>query len=109
MILCGLPHEWWARLRIAYWLSKERPMARRKFTVEFKRSAVKLVQQQGYTVTEAARSLGVDPGAGSVELFDAVCPDDWWAAKHYDGAVGYVNFASFTGLIDDLFRCILRP
>jgi len=33
-------------------------MARRKFTREFKESAVRLVQQQGYTVAEAARSLG---------------------------------------------------
>jgi transposase len=35
-------------------------MARRKFTIEFKRSAVQLVQQQGYTVAQAAESLGVD-------------------------------------------------
>ena len=38
-------------------------MGRRKFTVEFKKSAVQLVQQQGYTAVEAARSLGVDPGS----------------------------------------------
>ena len=36
-------------------------MARRKFTREFKVSAVKLVQEQGYSPAEAARSLGVDP------------------------------------------------
>lgn len=36
-------------------------MARRKFTREFKVSAVRLVNEQGYTVGEAARSLGVDP------------------------------------------------
>lgn len=36
-------------------------MARRKFSLEFKKSAVQLVKQQGYTLTEAARSLGVDP------------------------------------------------
>ena len=36
-------------------------MPRRKFTREFKVSAVKLVNEQGYTVPEAARSLGVDP------------------------------------------------
>lgn len=35
-------------------------MARRKFTREFKVSAVKLVSEQGYTVAEAAKSLGVD-------------------------------------------------
>ncbi len=32
---------------------------RRSYTDEFKRDAVKLVSDQGYTVAEAARSLGV--------------------------------------------------
>jgi transposase len=36
-------------------------MSRRRFTREFKISAVKLVQDQGYTIGEAAKSLGVDP------------------------------------------------
>lgn len=36
-------------------------MARRKFTREFKLSAVKLVNERGYTIPEAARSLGIDP------------------------------------------------
>jgi transposase len=35
-------------------------MARRKFTREFKVSAVKLVTEQGYSVAQAAKSLGVD-------------------------------------------------
>ena len=35
-------------------------MARRKFTREFKLSAVQLVNQQGYSVAQAAKSLGVD-------------------------------------------------
>ena len=35
-------------------------MAKRKFSVEFKMSAVKLVREQGYTVPQAAKSLGVD-------------------------------------------------
>jgi transposase len=38
-------------------------MARRKFTREFKLSAIKLVSEQGYTVPEAAKSLGVDQGS----------------------------------------------
>lgn len=38
-------------------------MARRKFTPEFKISAVKLVREQGYTIPEAAKSLGVDQGS----------------------------------------------
>lgn len=46
-------------------------MARRKFTREFKRSAVQLVNQQGYSIAEAAKSLGVDPNSvrGWVEKF----------------------------------------
>jgi transposase len=36
-------------------------MARRKYTREFKVSAVKLVNEQGYSIPNAARSLGVDP------------------------------------------------
>ena len=35
-------------------------MGRRAYTREFKVSAVKLVQEQDYTVVEAAKSLGVD-------------------------------------------------
>ena len=35
-------------------------MPRRTYTHEFKVSAVKLVNEQGYSVREAARSLGVD-------------------------------------------------
>lgn len=35
-------------------------MARRKYTREFKLSAVKLVKEQGYSIAEAAKSLGVD-------------------------------------------------
>lgn len=34
-------------------------MPRRRFTREFKISAAKLVSEQGYTVPEAAKSLGV--------------------------------------------------
>ncbi len=37
-------------------------MARRKFTREFKLSAVKLVNEQGYTIPAAAKSLGIDAG-----------------------------------------------
>ena len=35
-------------------------MARKRYSREFKVSAVKLVTEQGYTVAEAAKSLGVD-------------------------------------------------
>ncbi len=38
-------------------------MSRRKYTREFKISAVKLVNEQGYSPCEAARSLGVDPAS----------------------------------------------
>ena len=48
-------------------------MARRKFTREFKLSAVKLVNEQGYTISQAGKSLGVDPNCvrGWVEKFSA--------------------------------------
>ena len=36
-------------------------MPRRRFTREFKLSAVQLVNQQGYSIAEAAKSLGIDP------------------------------------------------
>lgn len=35
-------------------------MARRSYTREFKLSAVKLVKEQGYSIAQAAKSLGVD-------------------------------------------------
>lgn len=38
-------------------------MARRKYTKEFKVSAVRLVNEQGYTIPDAAKSLGVDPNS----------------------------------------------
>lgn len=38
-------------------------MSRRKYTREFKVSAVKLVNEQGYSVTDAAKSLGIDPAS----------------------------------------------
>ncbi|VAX29040.1 hypothetical protein MNBD_NITROSPIRAE01-1948 [hydrothermal vent metagenome] len=34
---------------------------RRNHTKEFKEEAVKLVSEQGYAITEAARNLGVNP------------------------------------------------
>jgi transposase len=48
-------------------------MPRRKYTREFKLSAVKLVNEQGYSIPEAARSLGVDPNCvrGWVGMFSA--------------------------------------
>jgi transposase len=48
-------------------------MARRKFTREFKLSAVQLVNQQGYSIAEAAKSLGVDANSVRywVEKFSA--------------------------------------
>ena len=35
---------------------------RKKYTIEFKRDAVRLVTEQGYKQTEAARNLGIDRG-----------------------------------------------
>jgi transposase len=47
---------------------------RRKFTREFKEEAVKLITEQGYKISEAARNLGVIAmywDAGSVSLKEA--------------------------------------
>jgi transposase len=46
-------------------------MSRRKFSREFKLSAVQLVNQQGYGIPEAAKSLWVDPNCvrGWIEKF----------------------------------------
>ena len=38
-------------------------MARRKYTREFKVSAVRLVNEQGYSSSQAAKNLGVDPAS----------------------------------------------
>ncbi len=60
----GLPHVWWTRRTdIIIGCPKGAIMAKRKFTREFKVSVVKLVQEQGYSCGEAARSLGVDPNS----------------------------------------------
>jgi transposase-like protein len=46
-------------------------MGRRRFTREFKLSAVKLVNEQGYSPAEAGKSLGVDSNSvrGWLEKF----------------------------------------
>ena len=53
-------------------------MPRRKYTREFKVSAVKLVNEQGYSISEAGRSLGVDPnsvrGWEQVRVLVTRCP-----------------------------------
>src|ERR1700728_1030378 len=48
-------------------------MGKRKFTREFKASAVRLVNEQGYTIPDAARSLGIDPSnvRGWMKKFDS--------------------------------------
>jgi transposase len=45
-------------------------MVRRKYSLEFKQSAVQLVREREYTVVEASKSLGVD--ASSIR---------WWLKK----------------------------
>jgi transposase-like protein len=39
------------------------PIGRRRFLREFKVSVVLLVAEQGYTVPQAAKNLGVDPAS----------------------------------------------
>ena len=51
-------------------------MAKRTFSLEFKESAVKLVTERGYTVVEAAKSLGVEANSirGWLKKFPAESP-----------------------------------
>ena len=53
-------------------------MPRRRYTREFKVSAVKLVNEQGYSIPEAARSLGVDAAnvRAWVEKFSSTTSED---------------------------------
>ncbi len=60
-------------------------MARRKFTREFKVSAVRLVNAQGYSIPQAAKSLGVDPA--SVREWVAKLSSEDGLAPAGDGAV----------------------
>jgi transposase len=60
-------------------------MGRRKFTREFKMSAVQLVNQQGYSVLEAAKSLGVDPN--SIRYWISKFSDEEGMAPSGEGAV----------------------
>jgi transposase len=64
-------------------------MARRKFTREFKVSAVKLVNQQGYSIPDAARSLGVDPN--SVRAWVEKFSSEAGLAPAGDGALAAEN------------------
>jgi transposase len=64
-------------------------MARRKFAREFKVSAVKLVNEQGYTIPQAAQSLGVD--AGSVRYWVSRLSDQAGMGPTGDGAMAAEN------------------
>ena len=61
-------------------------MARRKFTREFKVSAVRLVNRQGYSIVQAAESLGVDRGSVRDWVKQLSSSEDGLAASG-DGAV----------------------
>lgn len=60
-------------------------MPRRRFSREFKLSAVKLVNEQGYSIADAAKSLGIDRAnvRGWVQQF----ADDDAAAPKGEGAL----------------------
>jgi transposase len=60
-------------------------MPKRKFTREFKLSAVQLVNQQGYKIAAAAKSLGVD--AANVRGWVRQFSSEPGAAPAGDGAV----------------------
>jgi len=44
--------------------------------------------------------IGVDMGGEPVAILNEVCPDDYWAAMHHDGAVAYDVAAGFVGHLD---------
>ncbi len=64
-------------------------MPRRKYTREFKLSAVKLVNEQGYGIPEAARSLGVDAAnvRAWVEKFSSTSPKEGGVIPSGEGAL----------------------
>ena len=64
-------------------------MARRKFTREFKLSAVRLVNEQGYTIPEAAKCLGI--GQGSVRQWVEKFSSEAGLAPTGDGALKAEN------------------
>jgi transposase len=60
-------------------------MPRRRFSREFKLSAVKLVNEQGYSIPDAAKSLGID--AANVRGWLEKFADDVQAAPSGEGAL----------------------
>lgn len=64
-------------------------MPRKRYTREFKLSAVKLVNEQGYSIPEAARSLGVDPAnvRAWVEKFSSTSVEDGGVVPSGEGAL----------------------
>jgi len=64
-------------------------MPRRRYTREFKLSAVKLVNEQGYSIPDASRSLGVDAANVRlwVEKLSTTAPDEGGVALSGEGAL----------------------
>ena len=64
-------------------------MPRKRYTREFKVSAVRLVNEQGYSIPEAARSLGVDAAnvRAWVEKFSSAAPDEGGVMPTGEGAL----------------------
>ena len=60
-------------------------MPRRRFSREFKISAVKLVNEQGYSIVDAAKSLGID--AANVRDWVKRFSDEPGAAPTGEGAL----------------------
>jgi transposase len=63
------------------------PRIRRAYTPEFKAEAVKFVTEQGYSVAEAARSLGINPNRSATGSESskprANTPSPVAASEHY--------------------------
>jgi transposase len=74
-------------------------MGKRKFTPEFKRSAVALVVEQNYTREEAARNLGIK-----------ICTLDNWLHAHrrLNGAAGVAEELDLKKRVAQLERELAR-
>ena len=54
---------------------------RKKYTIEFKQDAVRLVTEQGYKQTEAARNLGIDRGMLGRWIKEGYVPVKCWSGN----------------------------
>src|SRR5262245_16185449 len=69
----GPPQGWWSRAKGCRLRRRSTPMARKTYTREFKLQAVRLMVEQGLSVSEVARQLGV--GENCLRVWRAAAKD----------------------------------